>query len=226
MLLASAVQGVGTGLVGNYFSDLNLTDLAATKANQTVNFQFGSGAPAGSLDPANFSASWSGKVQAQYSEDYTFYTQSDQPVRVWVNGQEVINDWQDHALAEDSGTLTLSAGEFYDIKVEYQDHVGPANLQLQWSSPSTAKQIIPASQLYGSGGWVSGNWLDEEIGTPSGAGFAVGDSSGYTVQAGNGFFGATQSDSFHYLYQTLNGDGTMIASSRRGSTTHGRRKRG
>ena len=51
----------------------------------------------------------SGKVQAQYSEAYTFYTFSDEPVRLWVNGQQIINNWQDHVFGEDAGVGARSA---------------------------------------------------------------------------------------------------------------------
>ncbi len=207
-LLASAVQGVGgvgTGLVGNYFSDLNLTNLSTTKVDQSVDFHFAGG--------PGFSARWAGKVQAQFSEAYTFYTESDEPVRLWVNGQAVISNWTDHPFAKDSGTISLSAGEFYDIRLEYSDDVGAADLKLKWSSASTTEQVIPASQLYDSGGWASVNWLDEDIGSPDSRGFVIGDSGAgaYSVQAGGGMFGIRASDNFHFLHQALNGDGTIIA---------------
>jgi regulation of enolase protein 1 (concanavalin A-like superfamily) len=204
-LLAAAVQGVGSGLVGNYFSDLNLTNLTSTKLDQSVDFHFAAG--------HTFSARWAGKVQAQFTEAYTFYTESDEPVRLWVNGEAVVDDWTDHPFAKDSGTISLSAGEFYDIQLEYSDHVGAADLKLKWSSASTAEQVIPASQLYDSGGWASVNWLDEDIGSPDARGFVIGDSAAgaYTVQAGGGMFGIRASDNFHFLHQTLNGDGTIIA---------------
>ena len=49
---------------------------------------------------------------------------------------------------QNSGTITLVGGQNYDIKVEYYDDRGVASVKLSWSSPSTPKQIIPASRLY------------------------------------------------------------------------------
>jgi hypothetical protein len=49
---------------------------------------------------------------------------------------------------EYSGSIGLTAGQKYDIKLEYYEFSGGATLQLSWSSASTAKQIIPQSQLY------------------------------------------------------------------------------
>jgi hypothetical protein len=87
-------------------------------------------------------------VQAQKTEEYTFYTQSDDGVRLWVNGQQVINNWTAHGSTENSGKIRLEAGKKYDLKMEYFNRSGGATAQLKWSSPSTAKQIIPESQLY------------------------------------------------------------------------------
>jgi len=48
-------------------------------------------------------------VQAQYTEEYTFYTISDDGVKVWVNGVLLINNWTDHGTKEDSGKIKLTA---------------------------------------------------------------------------------------------------------------------
>jgi len=39
------------------------------------------------------------------------YTQSDDGVRLWVNGQALVNDWTDHATTETSGAIALTAGQ-------------------------------------------------------------------------------------------------------------------
>jgi uncharacterized repeat protein (TIGR03806 family) len=68
-------------------------------------------------------------------------------VRLWVNGQLLINDWTDHAATTDSGTVTLNAQQLYNIRMEYYQNGGLAVAQLSWSSPSTSQTIIPQSQL-------------------------------------------------------------------------------
>jgi hypothetical protein len=104
-----------------------------------------------------FSARWTGQVQPLYSETYTFYTTSDDGVRLWVNGVQVINNWTDHAATENSGTITLTGGQKYNIVMEYYENAGDAVAKLAWSSPSQGKEIIPNSQLFQPGG--SGNGL-------------------------------------------------------------------
>ena len=213
-LLASAVTGVGTGLVGNYFADTQLNHLVLARVDPTINFQWGTGSPDPKVPSDFFSARWTGQIQAQYSESYTFYTNSDEGVAMWVNGQQIIDDFDDHTLTEDSGTISLQAGEMYDIRIEYYETAFDATMQLSWSSPSTPKQIIPASQLYGDAGWTNGAFLNSDVGSPANAGSV--NSAGKTFNllgGGNGTGGVTggTSDQFQYLYQTLEGDGTIVA---------------
>jgi len=139
---------VGDGLQGEYFNNANLTSLAVTRTDGTVNFNWGQGSPDGAIAPNTFSARWTGQVQAPTSGTYTFYTQSDDGIRLWVNGQRIINNWTNQAVTERSGTITLTAGQRYDIRLEYYENTGAAVARLLWSGPGMSKQIIPQSQLF------------------------------------------------------------------------------
>ncbi|HEX6963436.1 MAG TPA: PQQ-dependent sugar dehydrogenase, partial [Lacipirellula sp.] len=46
------------------------------------------------------------------------------------------------------GSITLAAGQRYDIRLEYYERTGDTAMRLYWSSPSQAFQIVPQSQLY------------------------------------------------------------------------------
>lgn len=210
IVLASAVAGVGTGLVANYFSDQELQNLALTRVDSAVDFDWADMSPGAAVPADNFSARWVGKVQAQFDETYTFYTQSDEGVALWVNNQQIIDNFSDHTFGEDAGTITLKAGEFYDIRVEYYDNQFDAAMKLLWSSPSTAKSIIPQTQLYNDIGWNGGAWLNTDVGSPSAAGSVSSFGKTYNLKGGGSGTNGS-SDQFQYLYQTLNGDGTLIA---------------
>ena len=93
-----------------------------------------------------WSARWQGQVEAPSTEAYTFYVNSDDGVRLWVNGQLIVSNWTDHAAVENSGTIALSGGQRYDIRMEYYERGGQATARLLWSSPSTAKAVIPTAR--------------------------------------------------------------------------------
>ena len=72
-------------------------------------------------------------------------------VRLWVNGQELINYWTDHARTTDSGTITLQAGQAYSIKLEYANNTGPAtadsNAVFDPNGPNPLVSNDPSAQL-------------------------------------------------------------------------------
>ena len=139
----------GIGLEGKYFKNVTLSgSTALTRTALTVNFDWQRGSPESSLPVDKFSVRWTGEVQPQYSQEYTFYTQADDGTRLWVNGTLLIDDWTNHAVREKSGKITLQAGQKYAIKLEYFENTGGAVCKLLWSSPSQSKQIIPSANLF------------------------------------------------------------------------------
>ena len=145
------------GLTGEYFKDKNLQNLAFTRTDSTVEFDWKEGSPdRDKVEDNDFSIRWSGYVQPKYSERYTFTTTSDDDdgVRLWVNGESLIDELirKSPATAEGSitfeGSITLEAGKAYPIKLEYLENSGNANVKLEWESASQERQIIPESQLF------------------------------------------------------------------------------
>lgn len=135
------------GLRGEYFDNIDLTDPKLTRIDQTVNFDWKEGSPASALGPDSFSARWTGEIEPTFSETYTFYTTSDDGVRLWIDGRLIIDNWTDHAPTENNGTIDLQAGRKYNLRLEYFENAGGALLRLAWSSPSQLKQIIPSTRL-------------------------------------------------------------------------------
>lgn len=149
--LNSSVIGNGTGLLGHYWSNQAKTTNGVptlTRVDATVNFDWGTGSPAASISADTFTVLWSGQVQPQFDETYTFYTTTDDGVRLWVNNQLIMNQWVDQGPTEASATISLAAGKKYDIRMAYYENGGGAVATLSWSSLSTAKTIIPTNQLY------------------------------------------------------------------------------
>ena len=146
-----ATGGTGNGLSATYFNDLAFTGTTVTRVDPTVDFNWGSGSPAAAIGADTFSARWIGQIEAPVTGTYTLYTVSDDGVRLWVNNQQVINNWTDHAPVENSGTIALTAGQRYDIRMEFYESGGGATARLLWSGPSIPKAVVPTARLYASG---------------------------------------------------------------------------
>ncbi|HEY2951718.1 MAG TPA: PA14 domain-containing protein, partial [Verrucomicrobiae bacterium] len=140
--------GTGTGLFGEYYDDLGFAGTKLTRIDSTVNFHWGGAAPDPSMGPDQFSVRWTGQVQPRLTAPYTFYTVSDDGVRLWVNNLLLIDNWTDHGDTENSGSISLVAGARYDIRMEMYENGGGATATLAWSTPDLLKEIIPATQLY------------------------------------------------------------------------------
>jgi len=138
----------GEGLTGNYYNDMYFNDFAFTRADKQVNFNFRKSSPHTSIQNDTYSISWKGQVLAPTTGTYTFYTRSDDGVRLWVNGTQLVNNWTNHAATENKGTIALEAGKKYDIKLDYFENTGESLIQLRWSGPGISKQIIPQKNLF------------------------------------------------------------------------------
>jgi glucose/arabinose dehydrogenase len=145
---AGASGGTGTGLSAVYFDNTNFTGTTVSRIDPGIDFDWGSGSPASQIAPDTFSVRWTGQVEAPFTGTYTFYTASDDGVRLWVNNQQIVNNWTNHAATENSGSIALTAGQRYDLRMEFYENSGLATARLLWSSASIAKAVIPSSRLY------------------------------------------------------------------------------
>ncbi|MGO9477741.1 MAG: chitobiase/beta-hexosaminidase C-terminal domain-containing protein [Limisphaerales bacterium] len=153
----SSALGQGVGLLGQYWTNTtgtafsNVTfNVAPTlvRTDAVVNFTWTSGGPDPRIGQTNFAARWTGSVQPQYNETYTFYAIHDDGMRLWVNGQLLANNWISQYPTTNQGSITLKAQQLYNIRVDYFHTTGLAQAALAWSSPSTVQTIIPQTQLY------------------------------------------------------------------------------
>jgi fibronectin type 3 domain-containing protein len=157
--LGQPAVGGGDGLLGQYYTfDGTIADFNAdaagtpllTRVDPTIDFNWNLSSPDPGVVPQTyFEVVWTGELQAQYSENYTFSTDSDDGVEVFVNGQVVINDFSFHGPTIDtSTTLALQAGKSYAVQVDYFQGGGGAQMELSWSSPHTPLEVIPQSQMF------------------------------------------------------------------------------
>ncbi len=140
--------GRGTGLQAEYFTDRNFTQFFQARVDTNINFNWGNGVPIAGMAADNFSVRWTGRLQARRSGVHQFHTASDEGVRLWVDGKLLVDNWTGHFQTEDSGSVTLVAGRYYDVTMEYFEGSFSAAAQLWWTQPGVAKEVVPSAQLY------------------------------------------------------------------------------
>lgn len=152
IMIEGVAANTGDGLTGSYFNSVDLTTPAFTRVDAKIDFDWTDKSPDAAIESDTFSVRWTGAIVPRHSEEYTFTTLSDDGVRLWVNDQLVIDQWNDHPATEHQGRITLEAGKRYAIRLEYYENYGSAQLQLRWQSPSQPAEVVPQSQLFSTGG--------------------------------------------------------------------------
>ncbi|HEX3149181.1 MAG TPA: PA14 domain-containing protein [Gemmataceae bacterium] len=184
-----------TGLSATYFDNKDLTGPTVTRTDAAVDFYWPN-VPVAGIGADTFSTRWSGQLTAIESGYYRFRTFSDDGVRLWVNGKLIVNNWTDHAgMYNTSGTISLKAGQKYDIRMEYYDNMGGGVARLEWKRPTQADYAtIPSAQFTpktggavllqdgfdaGLGQWnaVTGKWAASASTATRGAGYVSSGTS-------------------------------------------------
>jgi alpha-L-fucosidase len=78
---------------------------------------------------------------------YTFYLNSDDGSRMYVDGRLVVDNDGLHSPQEESGVAALSAG-FHSIRVLFFEKTGGDLLEVYYDGPGIEKQRVPESMLY------------------------------------------------------------------------------
>ncbi len=124
-------SGVGQGLQGEYFNNTGLQGSPVlVRTDPAVDFDWGDGSPGTGVNADNYSVRWSGSFTVPTSGDYTVATATDDGVRLWIDGQLVIDDWNAHATKLNKANLTLQAGQSYELVMEYFEAGGSAVARL------------------------------------------------------------------------------------------------
>lgn len=150
VLFTRAALAAGTGLTGQYYDTATFGTLKTTRTDATVNFDWGTAIPSGTAitNGDTFSVAWSGQVEPEFSELYTFYVTADDGARLWVNDQLISMRTFAAAGPEMRGQLKLSAGKKVNVRLEYIEQTGSASVKLEWSSASRAREVVPTARLY------------------------------------------------------------------------------
>ena len=158
---AKPVASVGNGLKYSYYEgDWNtlpdFSKLTPKKTGQVSNF---------TLSPKQqtgyYAFKFDGFIDIKSSGTYTFYTNSDDGSKLYIDGKQIVNNDGRHGPEEKSGQVSLSAGK-HSIRVTYFDKWGNNDvLKALYKGPSISKMLIPDNVLFLSteDGGSSGNEL-------------------------------------------------------------------
>jgi len=121
------------GLQGQYFTTPDLSGApAVTRVDNEVNFDWEQGQIPVGQNQATFSAKWTGQIVAQISGDQVFKICADGGVRLIVNGQTLIDNFNSPPLpplgfgptVAFSAKIAAVAGHVYSVELDYHRVAG------------------------------------------------------------------------------------------------------
>ncbi len=135
------------GLIAEFYNNKNLEGpIINSRRDSIIDFNFGDQPPANKIGKDNYSIRWQGYLTPPQSRKYTFYTSSDDGVRLYIDNKLLINNWTDHGTIIDSAEIELTAGRSYAVRLEYFENGGSEVIQLGWDY----KEPIKSNELLAS----------------------------------------------------------------------------
>ncbi len=156
------------GLLATYYNSRKLTSPVVSRVDRKVDFNWGTSEPHLAVRADNFSVRWQGELTPPVTGPIYFRSEMDEGARLWVNNQEIFNDWaRNKGLRIVEGQTNLVAGEKVPIRLEYYDYRGNAQINLQWKYEGQDWQTVPSAFLQPKyGGLLATYYNDMELGTP------------------------------------------------------------
>ncbi|MDX6354777.1 MAG: beta-glucosidase, partial [Streptomyces sp.] len=142
-------SGTGTGLFGEYHNSTDLSGaVVASRVDSNIDSVYGGTSPATGVNGTNWSVKWTGTLTPPTTGSYTFSLNSDDGSRLYVNGQQIVNNWSNHGPTTKTGTVTLTANQPVSVEVDYYQGTGGSNVSLGWQIPGQT----PLSQAVAAAG--------------------------------------------------------------------------
>lgn len=121
----------GAGWFAQFYNSADLLGTpVVTRYDPWIGFDWGAGSPAPEVRSDYFSARWTQRVHLD-TDHYRFCARSDDGVRIWVGGTLVVDEWHQNPATSCCGVYWASSGD-YDVKVEYYEHDGSAQIYVWW----------------------------------------------------------------------------------------------
>lgn len=151
---SSGNQGLQEPWVGQYFNnrDLSGSPVVTRLENNNpsdsaggLNFDWSGGSPDAQIVNDDFSARWTTHRQLK-GGTYTFKVQGDDGVRLYVNGENIIDQWKEQPFVTAEATITLPEG-LHTLQLEYFERGVVAAVNLDWDySPNGSPYALGADQ--------------------------------------------------------------------------------
>lgn len=141
---------------GEYFNNERLAGQPLVVRNDAeVNFDWQRGSPAAGISPENFSVRWTRSLHFSAGL-YRFHARMDDGLRLFIDGNSVIEQWRDGGAREAVADLFLAEGT-HALRVEYYERFGDATARVWWEKLDSQTEFPDWKGEYWSNRNLNGN---------------------------------------------------------------------
>ncbi len=156
LLLQEKKDDLVPGLIAEYWSigsEIDdFPDLAGRKPDlrrveKEINAESVDGAFNDSEFEEFFATRWSGVIRLPADGTVTFFLESDDGSKLWIDGKEVVDNNGLHPMEEKSGEADLKKGD-HEIRLDFFENGGNAGCKLSWQLKNKEREIVPAAAFF------------------------------------------------------------------------------
>jgi hypothetical protein len=131
------------GVVITYYSGTNFDHPSARRVCHQLFRDYETDSPAWGIRPDNWSARWEGYLVAPTDDEYAFYVQSMDGVRLFIDNQCLIDNWHEQAWKSSGrhASMRLQKGP-HRLVMEHYNAAGPSAIRVRWTGGG-----IPANSI-------------------------------------------------------------------------------
>jgi len=111
------------------------------RVDSQVDFHWWDGAPRPDMNDDDFGVRWTGYIEAPASGAYQLGALGLNAFELYLDGKRVVDFSNIHERAYGSAPVQLEAGKRYQIRLDYHEFVGDADIQLVWSRPDPTRDV-------------------------------------------------------------------------------------
>ena len=130
-------SGSSTGLQGQYYNNTTLSGSPVlTRIDSNIDTVWGNASPGAGVNATNWSVRWTGTLTPPTTGNYVLTLTSDDGSRMYVNNSLLIDNWGDHGDQTQGASIQMTAGQAYNIEVDYYQAAGGSDAHFDWLTPS------------------------------------------------------------------------------------------